>query len=188
MIVEVTTDTKIILQIEAYLTEGHDLATSFRLALNDFEGSSRHRHGQQLRTRKVFLALREADSRLCRPLDDQYLFPRNCTDSSSDPFFIKINGEMPADPERPETTGNSSSWTTKAPAVWRESPPSFYNGTLPLNPDHIQKAEITTGHQPRQLQPLFLKEISESTQSIRKTLLASTGSVRIRRGEKYRST
>ncbi|HEX7415767.1 MAG TPA: hypothetical protein VF305_01130, partial [Smithellaceae bacterium] len=56
---EVTTDTKIIpLQIEKYLTAGHDLSESFRLAVNDFEGSHAIVMTSDLEPGKIFLALK----------------------------------------------------------------------------------------------------------------------------------
>ncbi len=173
---EVTTDTKIIpLQIEAYLTEGHDLATSFRLALNDFEGSHAIAMASNFEPGKVFLALRGSGQAVYVGLcDDQYLFSSELYGLvERTPFFIKINGEIPADPDRPETTGQLFILDHESAGGLEGITALFYNGTpLPLNPDHIQKAEITTRDINRgNFSHYFLKEISESTQSIRKTLL-----------------
>lgn len=173
---EVTTDTKIIpLQIEAYLAKGHDLATSFRLALNDFEGSHAIAMASNLEPGRIFLALRGSGQAIYVGLcDDQYLFSSELYGLvERTPFFIKINGEMPADPERPETTGQLFILDHESKGGLAGITAFFYNGTpILMTPDHIQKAEITTRDINRgSFSHYFLKEISESTQSIRKTLL-----------------
>ena len=173
---EVTTDTKIIpLQIESHLTRGHDLATAFRLALNDFEGSHAIAMVSNLEPGKVFLALRGSGQALYVGLsDDQYLFSSELYGLvERTPFFLKINGEMPADSSRPETTGQMFILDHESTGGLTGITAGFYDGTpLTLTPDDIQKAEITTRDINRgDFSHYFLKEISESTQSIRKTLL-----------------
>jgi len=173
---EVTTDTKIIpLQIESYLMKSHDLVTAFRLALNDFEGSHAIAMTSNLEPGKVFLALRGSGQAIYVGLgNDQYLFSSELYGLvERTPFFIKINGEMPADPDRPETTGQLFILDHESVGGLAGITAFFYNGTpFPLTPDHIQKAEITTRDINRgSFSHYFLKEISESTQSIRKTLL-----------------
>jgi glucosamine--fructose-6-phosphate aminotransferase (isomerizing) len=172
---EVTTDTKIIpLQVEFYLTQGHDLATSFRLALNDFEGSHAIALASNLEPGKVFLALKGSGQALYVGLaDGQYLFSSELYGLvERTPFFIKINGELPADPSRPETTGQIFILEQESQGGLAGITAGFYNGApLALTPEHIQKAEITTRDINRgDFSHYFLKEISESTQSIRKTL------------------
>ncbi len=173
---EVTTDTKIIpLQIESYLTRGHDLTEAFRLALSDFEGSHAIAMISNLEPGKVFLALRGSGQALYVGLaEDQYLFSSELYGLvERTPFFIKINGEMPADPDRPETTGQMFVLDHAGAGGLDGITACFYDGApLPLTPDVIQKAEITTRDINRgDFSHYFLKEISESTQSIRKTLL-----------------
>jgi len=173
---EVTTDTKIIpLQIEHHLMQGHDLADAFRLALNDFEGSHAIAMISNLEPGKVFLALRGSGQALYVGLaDDQYLFSSELYGLvERTPYFIKINGEMPADPIRPETTGQMFILDHAGRGGLDGITTCFYDGThLPLTPDDIQKAEITTRDINRgDFSHYFLKEISESTHSIRKTLL-----------------
>jgi glucosamine--fructose-6-phosphate aminotransferase (isomerizing) len=173
---EVTTDTKIIpLQIESYLFEGHDLATAFRLALNDFEGSHAIAMASNLEPGKVYLALRGSGQALYVGLaDDQYLFSSELYGLvERTPYFIKINGEMPADPEDPESSGQIFILNHDSAGGLEGIAASFYNGRcLSLTSADIQKAEITTRDINRgEFSHYFLKEISESTQSIRKTLL-----------------
>jgi glucosamine--fructose-6-phosphate aminotransferase (isomerizing) len=182
---EVTTDTKIIpLQVESYLTRGHDLATSFRLALNDFEGSHAIALVSNLEPDKVFLALRGSGQALYVGLaDDQYLFSSELYGLvERTPFFIKINGELPADPFNPETSGQIFILDHKGAGGLAGITAGFYDGTpLTLTTDHIQKAEITTRDINRgNFSHYFLKEISESAQSIRKTLL---GKYRVDQGQ-----
>ena len=182
---EVTTDTKIIpLQIEHHLMQGHDLAGAFRLALSDFEGSHAIAMVSNLEPGKVFLALRGSGQALYVGLaDDQYLFSSELYGLvERTPYFIKINGEMPADPIRPETTGQMFILDHAGRGGLDGITACFYEGTpLPLTPDDIQKAEITTRDINRgDFSHYFLKEISESTQSIRKTLL---GKYRVVQGQ-----
>jgi|LSQX01.1.fsa_nt_gb glucosamine--fructose-6-phosphate aminotransferase (isomerizing) len=173
---EVTTDTKIIpLQIEHYLMQGCDLEAAFRLALNDFEGSHAIAMVSNLEPGKVFLALRGSGQALYIGLaDDQYLFSSELYGLvERTPFFIKINGEMPADPARPETTGQMFILDQESTGGLNGIAACFYDGkTLLLAPEDIQKAEITTRDIDRgDFRHYFLKEISESAQSVRKTLL-----------------
>ncbi|MBN1546467.1 MAG: SIS domain-containing protein, partial [Syntrophaceae bacterium] len=173
---EVTTDTKIIpLQIENYLTQGHDLSTAFRLALNDFEGSHAIAMISNLEPGKVFLALRGSGQALYVGLaDDQYLFSSELYGLvERTPYFIKMNGEMPADPADPESTGQYFVLNHDTTGGLDGIEASFYDGTpIRLTQKSVQKAEITTRDINREgYSHYFLKEISESTQSIHKTLL-----------------
>jgi len=76
MDMEVTTDTKIIpLQIEKYLKAGHNLAESFRLAVNDFEGSHAVAMTSDLEPGKMFLALKGSGQSIYVGISpDQYMF------------------------------------------------------------------------------------------------------------------
>jgi glucosamine--fructose-6-phosphate aminotransferase (isomerizing) len=103
-----TTDTKIIpLQIEHYLLEGYDLAESFRLAVSSFEGSHAIAMTSDLEPGKAFLALRGSGQTIYIGLaPDQYVFSSELYGIvERTPWFIKMDGEAPADPDIPESTG-----------------------------------------------------------------------------------
>jgi glucosamine--fructose-6-phosphate aminotransferase (isomerizing) len=172
---DVTTDTKIIpLQIEKYLLSGHDLTEAFRLAVNNFEGSHAIAMVSNAEPGKAFLALRGSGQSLYVGLaPDQYIFSSEvyglveCV-----PYFLKMDGETPSALEKPESMGQifvidqeSQGGVSGIHAFW-------YDGTpLNLAPQSVHKAEITTRDIDRGDHPhFFLKEINESTLSVRKTL------------------
>jgi glutamine---fructose-6-phosphate transaminase (isomerizing) len=172
---DVTTDTKIIpLQIEQHLLDGHDLADAFRLAVRDFEGSHAIGMISNLEPGKAFLALRGSGQSIYVGFSpDQYLFSSEVYGLvESTPFFLKMDGERPSAPERPGSTGQIVIIDEVSEGGPSGIKAFYYDGTpLTIGPDDIQKAEITTrdidrGHYPH----FFLKEISESILSVKKTL------------------
>ena len=171
---KVTTDTKIIpLQIEKYLKEGHNLTESFRLAVNDFEGSHAIAMTCDLEPGKFFLALKGSGQSIYVGVgSDQYMF-------SSELYglvevttrFIKMNGDTI--PSRENAAAgqifildqNSSGGLAGIKAC------GYDGAEIILKEDSMRKAEITTRDIDRGDYPhFFLKEISESAVSIRKTL------------------
>ncbi|MDO8785872.1 MAG: SIS domain-containing protein, partial [Syntrophales bacterium] len=169
----VTTDTKIIpLQIEKYLLKGYDLAESFRLAVNDFEGSHAIAMVSSVETGKVFLSQRGSGQSIYVGLTpDQYIFSSELYGLvEGTPFFLKMDGDKPSG--NSETAGqifildqNSEGGLSGIRAV-------NYDGTsLNMKPEDIRKAEITTRDIYRGDYPhYFLKEITESSVSVKKTL------------------
>ena len=173
---EVTTDTKIIpLQVENYLARGYDLTTSFRLALNDFEGSHAIAMTSNLEPGKVFLALRGSGQALYVGLcEEQYLFSSELYGLvERTPFFIPLSGEVPADHEHQEATGQLFVLDNEGPGGLDGITAFFYNGTpLKLTPEHVRRAEITTRDINRgEFSHYFLKEIFESPRSVHQTML-----------------
>jgi len=172
---EVTTDTKIIpLQIEKYLLAGHDLTESFRLAVGDFEGSHAIAMISDVEPGKAFLALRGSGQSLYVGIaPDRYLFSSELYGLVEEtPFFLKMDGEKPAQPDRPESCGQIFVLDQDSPGGAAGIRAFFYDGTpLPLGGHSIRKAEITTRDIDRGDYPhFFLKEITESVLSVRKTL------------------
>jgi len=166
----VTTDTKMIpLQIEKYLEAGQDLPESFRLAVNDFKGSHAIAMTSTLAPGKMFLALKGSGQSIYIGVNvDQYMFSSELYGLVEVmPRFIKMSGETAEgavagqifvlDQNRGGLAGLSA---------------CGYDGTaLVLSPDHLQTAEITTRDIDRSDYPhYFLKEISESALSVRRTL------------------
>jgi len=185
---EVTTDTKIIpLIIEKYLTRGDDLRTAFRRAVNDFEGSHAIAMVSNVEPDKVFLALRGSGQSLYVGIaPDQYIFSSELYGIVEvTPFFLKMAGEgIPED--QPESAGQICVLDQNSPGGLEGISAFSYDGALlNLKEEQIQKAEITTRDIDRGNYPhYFLKEITESTLSVKKTL---RGKYRINRKEAEKS-
>lgn len=168
---QVTTDTKVIpLQIEKYLRAGKNLAAAFRLALNDFEGSHAIAMTSNLEPGKMFLALKGSGQAIYVGINaDQYMFSSELYGLVEVmPRFIKMNGETgtgAADGQLFILDQNRGGGMNGITAC-------FYDGTaIALAENDLQTAEITTRDIDRSDYPhFFLKEISESALSIKRTL------------------
>jgi len=172
---EVTTDTKIIpLRIEKYLLAGRNLIEAFRRAVGDFEGSHAIAMTSNVEPGKIFLALKGSGQSIYIGITpDRYLFSSELYGLVEEtPFFIKMDGERPAHPEKPEATGQIVILDQDAPGGAAGIRGLFYDGTpLPFGEDAVKRAEITTRDIDRGDYPhYFLKEITESAFSVRKTL------------------
>jgi glucosamine--fructose-6-phosphate aminotransferase (isomerizing) len=181
---EVTTDTKIIpLQIEKYLQVGYDLTEAFRHAVNDFEGSHAIAMTSNAEPGRVFLALRGSGQSIYIGIaPDRYLFSSELYGLVEEtPYFVKMDGEKPSHPDHPERTGQIFILDQDATGGAEGISALFYDGSLlQLNAKMVSKAEITTRDIDRGDYPhFFLKEITESSLSVRKTL---RGKYRIERG------
>ncbi|MFA5323149.1 MAG: SIS domain-containing protein, partial [Smithella sp.] len=168
----VTTDTKIIpLQIEKYLRNGCNLAESFRLAVNDFEGSHAIAMTCDLEPGKFFLALKGSGQSIYVGIgSDQYMFSSELYGLVEVmPRFIKMNGETGSENG---VAGQIFILDQKSSGGIAGIKTCYYDGSpIILKDDSVQKAEITTRDIDRGDYPhFFLKEISESADSIRKTL------------------
>jgi glucosamine--fructose-6-phosphate aminotransferase (isomerizing) len=188
----ITTDTKIIpLQIEKYLSTGHDLANAFKMAVNTFEGSHAIAMTSNTEPGKVFLALKGSGQSIYVGLaPEEYIFSSELYGLvEGTPFFLKMDGERPSSGDDPETSGQIFILEQNSQGGLAGIRALFYDGTpLSMGSDTIQKAEITTRDIDRGNYPhYFLKEISEATLSVRKTL---RGKYRISKEEngRYRVT
>jgi glutamine---fructose-6-phosphate transaminase (isomerizing) len=169
---QVTTDTKIIpLQIEKYLLAGQNLTESFRLAVNDFDGSHAIAMQSDLEPGKMFLALKGSGQSIYIGMNaDQYMFSSELYGLVEVmPRFIKMNGEAsgesPASGQIFILDQNSAGSLTGISACYYDGSP------ITLRESSVQKAEITTRDIDRGAYPhYFLKEISESALSIKRTL------------------
>jgi glucosamine--fructose-6-phosphate aminotransferase (isomerizing) len=171
---EVNTDTKIIpLQIEKYLKQGDNLTESFRLAVNDFEGSHAIAMTSDLEPGKIFLALKGSGQSIYVGIStDQYMFSSELYGLVEVmPHFIKMNGEINASGEN-MATGQIFILDQNSSGKLAGIRACYYDGTrISLKENSIQKAEITTRDIDRGDYPhFFLKEISESAASIKRTL------------------
>jgi glutamine---fructose-6-phosphate transaminase (isomerizing) len=172
---EVTTDTKIIpLAIAAYLLRGDNLAEAFRKALNDFEGSHAIAMSSSIEPGKIFLALRGSGQAIYVGINpDGYIFASELYGLvEGTPFFVKMDGEKSSTNGRPETNGQIFILDQDSAGGVDGIRACYYDGTpLPLAPSDVQRAEITTRDIDRRDYPhFFLKEITESTRSVKKTL------------------
>ncbi len=171
----ITTDTKIIpLEIEKHLSAGCDLTEAFRLAVNAFEGSHAIAMTSNAEPGRVFLALKGSGQCIYVGLAPrEYIFSSELYGLvEGTPFFLKMDGEKPSSADNPEASGQIFILEQNSQGGLSGIKALFYDGTpLRLGDDSVQKAEITTrdidrGHYPH----YFLKEISEATLSVRKTL------------------
>ncbi|MBN1472552.1 MAG: SIS domain-containing protein [Syntrophaceae bacterium] len=168
---EVTTDTKIIpLQIEKYLKEGKNLTEAFRFALNDFEGSHAIAMTSNLEPGKTFLALKGSGQAIYIGMNaDQYMFSSELYGLVEVmPEFIKMKGEE----ENGKTRGQMFVLDQNGGTGIKGITACFYDGSaIHLTDNDLQIAEITTRDIDRSHYPhYFLKEISESAMSIKRTL------------------
>jgi glutamine---fructose-6-phosphate transaminase (isomerizing) len=172
---EITSDTKIIpLQVERYLLAGMALEEALRLAVNDFEGSHAIALMSNVEPGKIYLALKGSGQALFVGLrEDQYLFASELyglVEGTS--RFIKMDGEKPRDPDNPESSGQIFVLDQHSAGGLAGIRALYYDGQpVELAEAMIQQAEITTRDIDRGAFPhFFLKEITESAQSVRKTL------------------
>ncbi len=172
---QITTDTKIIpLQVEFYLRQGFDVSESFRKAVNDFEGSQAIALHSNLEPDRVFLALRGSGQTIFIGIGSEgYLLASEIygfVEQTS--RFVKMNGEKERVPGDTKTQGqifildgNSSGETAGIIAM------SYDGHPLNLSSKDIQSTEITTRDIDRRGYPhFFLKEILESSLSVKKTI------------------
>jgi glucosamine--fructose-6-phosphate aminotransferase (isomerizing) len=167
----VTTDTKIIpLQIEKYLKAGQDLSEAFRLAVNDFEGSHAIAMTSALEPGKMFLALKGSGQSIYVGVNaDQYMFSSELYGLVEVmPRFIKMNGEV----GNGAVAGQIFILDQECGGGLAGLSACSYDGTtIELTASRLQTAEITTRDIDRGGYPhYFLKEISESALSIKRTL------------------
>lgn len=168
---QVTTDTKIIpLQIEKYLKAGQSLPEAFRLAVNDFEGSHAIAMTSALEPGKMFLALKGSGQSIYVGLSpDQYMFSSELYGLVEVmPRFIKMNGEA----VNGNVAGQLFILDQNCGGGLAGLSACQYDGkTIELSASNLQTAEITTRDIDRGGYPhFFLKEISESALSVKRTL------------------
>ncbi len=163
---DINTDTKLIpLQIEHYLKQNNTIEDAFRLAVNDFEGSHAISMHSNLAPGKLFLAQKGSGQAIFVGIaKDHYIAASELygiVEETQD--YIKLNGE-----DRGQIVildQNSSGGVSGIHSF-------YYDNTLiPIEENHVQTSQITSRDIDRQNFPhYFLKEISESPNSVEKTL------------------
>ena len=173
---EITTDAKIVptLISKQLVSNSNDLH-AFRTTVSTFEGSMAIASHNADQPHKLSLALRGSGQAIYVGIaDNSYVVasePYGVVEDASQ--WIRMDGEKPADPQNPissagqiiqldATNGGELQGITRV----------AYDGTeLPVQPDEITTADITTRDIDRGDAPHFLlKEIQEAPQSVHKTL------------------
>ncbi len=172
---EITTDTKIIpLKIQQYLHQGHAVDEAFRLAVNDFEGSHAISMHTDLAPGKLFLAQRGSGQALFVGIADEHYIPSSEVYGfvEETPYYLKMDGEKTTQSKPGQTQGQIFILDQMSAGGLDGIKARFYDGSLlALSDSNIKFTEITSRDIDRQNYPhYFLKEISESPDSVEKTL------------------
>ncbi|MCG8565072.1 MAG: SIS domain-containing protein, partial [Desulfobacterales bacterium] len=163
---DINTDTKLIpLQIEHHLKHGADIEEAFRLAVNDFSGSHAISLHSDLAPGKVFLAQKGSGQAIFVGIaPDHYIAASELYGVVEETqHYIKLNGE---------DKGQIVVLDQNAPGGVEGIRSYYYNGeTISMDQDQVLTSQITSRDIDRQGFPhYFLKEISESPDSVDKTL------------------
>ena len=172
---DITTDTKMIpLKIQQYFQQGHAIEEAFRLAVNDFEGSHAISMHTDLAPGKLFLAQRGSGQAIFVGIADEYYIPSSEVYGfvEETPYYLKLDGEKTIEGKRGRTQGQIFILDQMSSGGLDGIKALYYDGTaLNLNENDIKFTEITSRDIDRQNFPhYFLKEISESPDSVEKTL------------------
>lgn len=172
---DITTDTKIIpLQIEKYIKEGFDVEEAFRLAVNDFKGSHAISMHTDLAPGKLFLAQRGSGQAIFIGLAENHFMPTSEIYGfiEETQAYLKINGEKIVEGKNSSTQGQIFILDQESKGGLDGISAIYYDGTpVELSKKDIKHTEITSRDIDRQEFPhYFLKEISESSVSVEKTL------------------
>ncbi len=163
---DINTDTKLIpLQVEHYLKLNHSIEEAFRMAVNDFEGSHAISMHTDLAPGKLFLAQKGSGQAIFVGIaKDHYIAASELygiVEETQD--YIKLNGE-----EKGQIV-----ILDQSSAGGVEGIRSFYYDDAPISISQkdMLTSQITSRDIDRQNFPhYFLKEISESPNSVEKTL------------------
>jgi len=172
---DITTDTKIIpLQIEKYLSAGATVTDAFRRAVNDFDGSHAIAMHCDFCPGKLFLAQKGSGQAIFVGLGPDHYMPASEVYGfiEETPAYIKMDGEKIVAGAGGGTQGQIFVLNLESAGALEGIEAMSYDGTpLALSEKDIKYTDITTRDIDRQGFPhYFLKEISESPQSVEKTL------------------
>jgi len=172
---EITTDTKIIpLVIQKYYRQGHAMAEAFRLAVNDFEGSHAISMHTDLDPGKIFLAQKGSGQALFVGIAENHYIPTSEVYGFVEETdrFLKLDGETVVQGTNGPTRGQILILDQQSAGGLEGIRATYYDNTeLVLRPSDIKSTQITSRDIDRLDYPhYFLKEISESPDSMDKTL------------------
>ncbi len=171
----ITTDTKIIpLQIEKYFKRNKTLEESFRLAVNDFEGSHAIAMHSDLAPGKIFLAQKGSGQAMFIGLaKDHYVLASEIYGLvEATPRYLRMDGERVVEGKSGKTQGQIFVLDQNSSGGLEGIRAMYYDGTpIEFFEKDIKETEITSRDIDRQNYPhYFLKEISESPQSVEQTI------------------
>ncbi len=172
---DITSDTKIIpLVISKYLRHGHPIDEAFRLAVNDFEGSHAISMHTDLAPGKIFLAQKGSGQTFFVGIAPDHYIPTSEVYGfvEETAYFIKLDGETMVTGNSGPTRGQIFILNQTSDGGLKGIDARWYDGTpLKLSENDIKHTKITSRDIDRQGYPhYFLKEISESPDSMEKTL------------------
>jgi glutamine---fructose-6-phosphate transaminase (isomerizing) len=173
---DITTDTKIIpVQIEKYIRQGYDVQEAFRLAVNDFKGSHAISIHTDIAPGKFFLSQKGSGQAIFVGLAEDHYMPASEIYGfvEETQAYIKLDGEKIVDGKKVRDHGQIFTIDRDSTGGLDGIRAMFYDGTpINLTSEDIRYTEITSRDIDRQNFPhYFLKEISESPDSVEKTLL-----------------
>jgi glutamine---fructose-6-phosphate transaminase (isomerizing) len=171
----ITTDAKVIPALVSRATvSGADLAEAFRRTVSTFDGSVAIATASAAAPGRVLLALRGSGQGLYVGLSE------DLTIVASEPYglvevtdtYLRMDGEAPAHPDQPLSHGQVVTLDVDHAGELAGVVRMAYDGTpLPVRPDELVRAEVTTRDIDRGAAPHFLlKEIEEAPASLGKTL------------------
>ncbi|MFZ0610600.1 MAG: SIS domain-containing protein [Desulfobacterales bacterium] len=172
---DITTDTKIIpLQVAKYIRQGCAPEEAFRRAVNDFEGSHAISMHTDLAPGKFFLAQKGSgqtvfiglSADLYMPTSEVYGFVEETAD------YLKMDGARTVAGKNGDTQGQIFILDQESVGGLDGIRAMYYDGTpIAIAETDIKHTDITSRDIDRQDYPhYFLKEISESPNSVEKTL------------------
>ncbi|MFW5908872.1 MAG: SIS domain-containing protein, partial [Desulfosalsimonas sp.] len=173
---EITCDTKIIpVHIAFYLNRGYGLEEAFRLAVNDFEGSHAISMHTDLAPGKIFLALKGSGQAIFVGLGRDHYIPTSEVYGFAEETgrFIKMDGETAIKGADGKTvTGQVCIVDQNSQGGLSGISAMFYDGSpIEFKENDIRQTSLTSRDIDRQeFDHYFLKEISESPASVRRTL------------------
>lgn len=185
----ITTDTKIIpLQIEKYLRQDNTLQESFRLAVNDFEGSHAIAMHSDLDPGKVFLAQRGSGQAIFVGIAKDHYVPASEIYGFVEETarYVKLDGASMAGGPSGQGRGHILVLDQdKAGGIEGIQAIAYDGMPIALSEEDIRETEVTSRDIDRQNYPhYFLKEISESPESVEQTVQSHV-SILERNGKRY---
>ena len=170
----ITTDAKVIPALVSREARRAGLVEAFRRTVSTFDGSVAIAAASADEPGQVLLALRGSGQGVYIGLAD------DVTIVASEPYglvevtdrYVRMDGETPAHPDQPLSNGQVVTLTAAAAGEVDGVVRLAYDGTpLPVRPDEVVQAEVTTRDIDRGDAPHFLlKEIREAPLSFAKTL------------------
>ena len=172
---DITTDTKIIpLVIQNYISQGYPVEEAFRMAVNRFEGSHAISMHTNLAPGKIFLAQKGSGQALFVGIGTDHYIPTSEVYGFVEETqkYIKLDGETAVEGRHGMTQGQIFVLSQQSPGGLEGMRAMYYDGTpLALREEDLKYTDITSRDIDRQTYPhYFLKEISESPDSMEKTL------------------